>query len=253
MDTNFQQSQPAGRNNPQPDYSASAATSALNLILPLAHLNRVYCAGPLFNEAERDQMDRIAANLEKAGFETFVPHRDGMQLAELTSYLVSEGHDADHVQQWLLQAIFALDSFQLLERCGSLVFNCSGRVPDEGSVAETAMAWCTGKPVVYFKFGDVRSLVQGVDNPMLTGLAQFQTHTDIDTLGDAMQEKMESARPYINSQIPVPPHVAAAIQEGRTIWNAIESLTKGSTPAERTKSVGNLIVQLYGASDSEAA
>ena len=37
------------------------------------------------------------------------------------------------VRKW----VFALDMFQLLERCQSLVFNLDGRTPDDGSVVET--------------------------------------------------------------------------------------------------------------------
>ena len=40
-------------------------------IFPLAHLRRVYCAGPLFNEAERREMLRIAEVLSRADFEPF--------------------------------------------------------------------------------------------------------------------------------------------------------------------------------------
>ena len=39
---------------------------------------RVYCAGPLFNRAERDEMTDIADVLCEAGYTVYLPHRDGM-------------------------------------------------------------------------------------------------------------------------------------------------------------------------------
>ena len=37
---------------------------------------RIYCAGPLFNRPEREEMAEIARALEAAGFGVFLPHRD---------------------------------------------------------------------------------------------------------------------------------------------------------------------------------
>ena len=41
--------------------------------------HRVYCAGPLFNQAERDEMTAIADILCEAGYVVYLPHRDGME------------------------------------------------------------------------------------------------------------------------------------------------------------------------------
>ena len=45
---------------------------------------RIYVAGPLFSEAERAWLDRLAARLRGEGFECFVPHEKFAELAELT-------------------------------------------------------------------------------------------------------------------------------------------------------------------------
>ena len=37
---------------------------------------KVYIAGPLFNDHERDFLESIALCLEKEGCECFLPHRD---------------------------------------------------------------------------------------------------------------------------------------------------------------------------------
>ncbi len=45
---------------------------------------RIYLAGPLFSEAERDWLDRLARRLRDDGFDCFVPHEHFDALAELT-------------------------------------------------------------------------------------------------------------------------------------------------------------------------
>lgn len=45
---------------------------------------RIYLAGPLFAEAERDWLDRLAARLRDEGLDPFVPHEHFDALAELT-------------------------------------------------------------------------------------------------------------------------------------------------------------------------
>ncbi len=39
----------------------------------------VYCSGPLFSPEEVIAMGKIASVLEAAGFNTFLPHRDGVE------------------------------------------------------------------------------------------------------------------------------------------------------------------------------
>lgn len=45
---------------------------------------RIYLAGPLFSEAEREWLDRFAQRLRAEGFDCFVPHEHFDALAELT-------------------------------------------------------------------------------------------------------------------------------------------------------------------------
>jgi nucleoside 2-deoxyribosyltransferase len=99
---------------------------------PLANLRRVYCAGPLFNEAERREMLAIAHALRQGGFETFLPHADGFEFSNVLPYLVEQGHAPAFAAHCLHAAIFAMDTYQVLLGCGSLVFNMNGRAPDEG-------------------------------------------------------------------------------------------------------------------------
>ncbi|HUY72849.1 MAG TPA: nucleoside 2-deoxyribosyltransferase [Gaiellaceae bacterium] len=45
---------------------------------------QIYLAAPLFSQAERDWLDRLAETLRGEGFECFVPHEHFDDIAELT-------------------------------------------------------------------------------------------------------------------------------------------------------------------------
>jgi nucleoside 2-deoxyribosyltransferase len=134
---------------------------------------RIYCAGPLFNSSERAEMEMLAEALELAGFKTFLPHRDGFLYAGILAQVIKAGYALD-VAQWMVrQAIFGLDVYQVLVECQGTMVNLNGRVPDEGALVEGTMAWMAGKAVVLFK-DDARSLIDGLDNPLVAGLAAFR-------------------------------------------------------------------------------
>lgn len=146
---------------------ARAARSATRAARP-----RIYCAGPLFTPHERAEMAAIAESLAQAGFGVFLPHRDGFVFADVYAELLRGGYERDEAAPMVQRAIFWLDAYEVLAGCQGLVFNLNGRVPDEGGVAEAAMAFTAGLPVVLYK-DDSRSAIQGYDNPLVSGLGGF--------------------------------------------------------------------------------
>jgi len=128
---------------------------------------KIYCAGPMFNPKEREEMEEIAGALEDHGFNVFLPHRDGLELAAAA----------------LPMDVFELDIAQILESDG-LVLNMNGRVPDEGAAAETGIAWQAGKKIVIYK-NDTRTLIDKSDNPILVGLANYTVISDISKIPHA--------------------------------------------------------------------
>ena len=138
-------------------------------------MSRVYCAGPRFNESERTEMAAIAQVLEKAGHTTFLPHRDGFEYAQLLPELTPIC-GSDTANAVLQQAIFALDV---------VVANLNGRVPDEGTVVEAALAWHARQPLVLYKADD-RSLIAGSDNPMIVGLSNLKVVSDLDEIPEVL-------------------------------------------------------------------
>ncbi|WP_462324246.1 nucleoside 2-deoxyribosyltransferase [Desulfoplanes sp.] len=142
-------------------------------------LMKIYCAGPLFNDLEREMMSNIADALEAYGFKTYLPHRDGFEFSELSPSLTKTGVPPQKAQQLLNKIIFNFDIYNLLQ-CDATVFNMNGRVPDGGSIVEASVTWACGHPLVIYK-DDPRTLEFGIDNPMITGLADF---TKVQTIAD---------------------------------------------------------------------
>lgn len=133
---------------------------------------KIYCAGPLFNPKEREDMNSIAAVLETAGYSVFLPQRDGLELAKLLPVLIEKDISEEKASIVLNNAIFSLDVFKIIDSDGVIV-NVNGRVPDEGAMVEAGIAWAHEKIIVIFK-NDDRSLIQGNCNPLVMGLADFE-------------------------------------------------------------------------------
>jgi len=208
---------------------------------PYKHTRRVYCAGPLFNERERREMVQIADVLAAAGYEPFVPHRDGMEFVKVRPYLVDQlGCDPLWVGQLLHEAIFALDVYQVLVGCGSLVCNLNGRVPDEGAVAEAAMAWTLGKPIVLYK-EDARTKIAGRDNPLVVGMTDFHTVEQVDDIPEALRVRQAELLLDPDREFPAPPHQQESVRRGELLWQQLEALGD-ERPAEL---VSKFILDLF--------
>jgi len=209
-------------------------------IYPFRQLGRVYCAGPLFNESERDEMNRIGAALRQSGFETFVPHADSLEFAQVHPHLAAHGYDAAQIGQVIHRAIFALDTYQVVCGCGALVLNMNGRVPDEGAVAEAAMAWTLGKPIVIFK-ADARSKISGRDNPLIVGQANFETVDDIQQLGPRLAARVVELALDPDWHVPCPAHLHDTLAAGGRLWQRIEQLGPQRSLAE----LADAVVELF--------
>ncbi len=192
----------------------------------------VYCAGPLFNQSERDEMTSISEALMQDGHTVYLPHRDGMEFRLVRELLVERGWGAEIAGQFLHEAIFALDVYQLVVRCDAMAWNMNGRVPDEGAVSEAAMAWTLGKPLVAFQ-DDVRSMIAGRMNPLLAGLVDFTTVHRIKDIPAALvvERQRTTIRPVEVDRLPV--KIKTAVERGAALWKALG--------AERAFGENNLI------------
>lgn len=186
----------------------------------------VYCSGPLFCPEELDLMGRIAKCVEDEGYEAFLPQRDGVE-----AFVMNQVNSAfanafifRPIQKLINKAIFALDVFQIVVRCGPFVFNMNGRVPDEGAVVECAIAWTCGKPIVIYK-NDGRSLSYGLDAPILAAVAaRFPTVANIEEIPRALKQAEEQVLLSPPSSFGIEelsPGVVKALKWGRRVWRLV--------------------------------
>lgn len=182
----------------------------------------IYCAGPFFTEKEREEMSELATSFEKAGFNTFLPQRDGLELIASSKALVSLGVDPDLATHLVSKAIFSLDVYQVIIECDAIAVNLNGRVPDEGAVSEAALAWSTNKIVVGYKT-DQRSVFMGHDNPLVSGLFDFKICQNMpDTV--AMIKKGFSNKKIKNQMYKKQEQIIRSrLKLGKRIWDALRN------------------------------
>lgn len=160
---------------------------------------KIYCAGPLFNDMEKMEMAAIAKELELAGLDVFLPHRDGFEFANLFDVFCDLGFSSKKANEILNKAIFTLDVFQVLDSDG-LILNINGRVPDEGAMVEAGIAWNAGKKVVIYK-NDSRTLINGYDNPLLLGLGGFEVVSSIPAIPEKFISYFSSVHTHSENAI----------------------------------------------------
>lgn len=133
---------------------------------------KIYFAGPMFNDGEKEFNLKIVKVLEDHGYTVFLPQRDGIEAAK------TEGK----TEEELIEMIFELDASEV-EKADIVVMNIDGRVPDEGACVELGIAYASGKRCYGIKT-DTRSVEKGLDlNPMISGcmIKIFDNH-DADQL-----------------------------------------------------------------------
>lgn len=119
-------------------------------------MKKVYIAGPLFNEMERERNTQIDLLIRKIGFETYLPQRDGGIVAEMKL-----NKDAAQVER----SVFEADIKQLLD-CDYLLFLLDGPVLDDGSCFELGYMYSLGKKSIGYKT-DYRNWGDGKLNLMI--------------------------------------------------------------------------------------
>ncbi len=212
----------------------------MGTLQPFRHLRRVYCAGPLFNQAERLEMTQIADALRRDGFDPFLPHEE-IEFSQVHPSLVDCGLTPAEAARMLHEAIFALDVYFVILGCGSLVFNLNGRVPDEGAVAEATMAWMLGKPMVFYK-ADSRSLIEGRDNPIVAGQTGFEQVGEFSRIGPALERTILQASIDPAAVATCPPHVGRTLQKGLHFLEKLEELG----PERPPEPTARIVYELFG-------
>ncbi len=137
-------------------------------------MSRIYVAGPLFSEAEKQYNEYLSKCLEDMGFETFLPQRDGYELSELLANGDSESFAMDK--------IFKRDISEI-QKSDIVVFVMDGRVPDDGACVEIGYAYAMGKECIGLKT-DPRTLMSDLDNSMILGALKDRIARNLKELED---------------------------------------------------------------------
>lgn len=171
-------------------------------------------------------MASIARALEACGHATFLPQRDGLEVLamRLAALPLARSAALGFADRLMRRAIFAVDVYQLVEGCDAVVWNLNGRVPDEGAVVEATLAFATGKPLVAYK-DDARSVFDGHDNPMLTGLfdeqALVRSVAELPRVLDAAMAL--AARHAVAAEPARSPALRETLRFGRGVWRLLEA------------------------------
>ena len=93
---------------------------------------RIYFAGPLFCESELSFNQNLTGQLEEAGFDVFLPQRDGVESSKPPYAQMSPDERRKTMFEMDLAEISACDIF---------LFVLDGRIPDEGACVELGLAY----------------------------------------------------------------------------------------------------------------
>lgn len=199
---------------------------------------RIYCSGPLFCAEEIGGMSAIAGVLEDAGFQTFLPHRDGLERYVVRFGKMPVPSIASGIRTRIDYAIFSLDVYELIIGCDAVVCSLNGRVPDEGMIVEAALAYAAGKPLVFFK-NDIRAPFGGYDNSMLTSLVHGKIVKKISGLPSALEYEMSQK----TGTVSLSDDLKKAVGYGKQIASVMKRLPDQSGKKERSDRILSQIIE----------
>ena len=105
---------------------------------------KAYIAGPLFDDHEREYLEKIAEILEETGISTFLPHRDaGLVTGEFTQEKKVKVFDKD---------------MEFLESADIVIALLTGRDVDSGTAAEIGYAYKSGKRLIGISANTVKPI-----------------------------------------------------------------------------------------------
>ena len=97
-------------------------------------MKKAYIAGPLFDDHEREYLEKITQIVESYGISTFVPHRDaGLVTGDFTFEKKVKVFDVD---------------MEYLEPADIVIALLTGRDVDSGTAAEIGYAYKAGKRLI---------------------------------------------------------------------------------------------------------
>lgn len=147
---------------------------------------KIYFAGPLFCEAEKEFNLKLCSKLEELEFEIFLPQRDGVESSKAPYDKLSKDEKRE--------AMFNLDRDEIL-CCDIFLFVLDGRVPDEGAAVELGIAYChkflegKNKLLVGLHTDNRAAFLGGKLNPMLKVPLDYIAES-VDDLVEFLKERV---------------------------------------------------------------
>jgi nucleoside 2-deoxyribosyltransferase len=150
-------------------------------------IKKVYIASPLFSTKEKQENCEIDEVLRKAGYNTFLPQRDGFTYVDLSKQLQNEGYAHEEARDIALGLIMHLDVYQVCEGCDATVLNLSSCNPGEGTITESALCFRSERPLVLYK-GNNPSFVLESHSPLLTGQTRFEMVNKVEEIPEKLKQ-----------------------------------------------------------------
>lgn len=129
----------------------------------------VYIAGPYYNNAEKNEQTRLATTLERAGFKTYLPQRDGLPLQKVITTLINEGKTQQQAIEESPQIIFDYNIYNLMKsQC--LLVDANHSVINEDTVATMSIAFSSCISIVLYR-NDLRTFALNYElSPMINAM-----------------------------------------------------------------------------------
>jgi nucleoside 2-deoxyribosyltransferase len=119
---------------------------------------KVYVAGPLFNEMERERNLDVERWLRRSGLGVHLPQKHGLLEKR------AGGREARSARRQTFEGDVAA-----LRACDAVLCLLDGAVPDDGMCVELGIAWALGKPCVGYRTDMRVHGPTGPINPMIEG------------------------------------------------------------------------------------
>jgi nucleoside 2-deoxyribosyltransferase len=145
---------------------------------------KLYLAGPLFSDAEKEFNRSLKSRLEQF-IDVYLPQEDGGLVVEMVRAGISEREAWDFV--------FKKD-IEEINDCNVFLIILDGRAVDEGAAVELGIAYALKKECIGLQT-DPRRLLPNGNNPMISGALRTVFHSVQDLVQDFIARYATAALP----------------------------------------------------------
>jgi nucleoside 2-deoxyribosyltransferase len=145
--------------------------------LPNTESNTIYISGPLFTEGERYLLEEIEKICQKAGFNTYLPHRD-------TGMFDRKGGSSKNI---------FLKDIETISEAALMISVLNGKDIDSGTSWEIGYCFAMGTPVIGYMNDSRLFDPENQINPMIFHALE-KLVTSLSSLEETLAEKKHPAK-----------------------------------------------------------